>query len=63
MNEAQVIELADRIGYGHLIQILKDAWSEKLQSEWGMSKDTADRGALHICPWCDVDGRTGKAAK
>lgn len=58
-----VTALADVHGYGNLIHRLKEGWSKKLQEEHGMDKGTADRGGLLICPWCDVDCRTGKKAK
>jgi hypothetical protein len=65
-GELDAIKVAKQIGafygYGNIIDHLKDAWSERLQQD-GMSKDAADAGALHICPWCNVDWRTGKKVK
>lgn len=66
-GEAEAIETVKRLGesygYGNLINHLKDAWSESLQTKWNMDKKTADAGALHVCPWCGVDHRTGKVAE
>lgn len=59
----QAIEIGLTWGFGNVIDVLKDAWSEELQRKYGWSKEFADEGALHICPWCNVDSRTGKKRK
>jgi hypothetical protein len=65
LGEEQAIEMmkwvAAQYGYGDMIYHLKNAWSEYLQAD-GMTEDAADRAAFHVCPWCNVDGRTGKKA-
>lgn len=65
-GEAEAIEIVKRLGaeygYGNLISHLKDAWSESHQAQ-GISKQTADTAAGHICVWCGIDRRTGKKPK
>jgi hypothetical protein len=60
---ATAVHLGAIYGYGNLIYHLKDAWSAELQVKYGFDKPAADRAALHICPWCQVDSRTGQVAK
>lgn len=57
---AAVVALADQYGYGNLIARLSDAWSAKLQRNEGLSKNSADLAARHVCVWCGIDSRTGK---
>lgn len=59
---AIVKALGSQYGYGNLISHLRDAWSTDLQEKYGMDKTMADRGAGHICAWCDIDSRTGQKA-
>lgn len=51
--------LGEQYGYGNIILRLKNTWSENLQAN-GMTREAADLGALHVCPWCSTDWRTGK---
>ena len=60
---ATACALGEQYGYGNLIFHLRNAWSETLQREYPLDADASDRGAGHICPWCEVDSRTGKKAK
>lgn len=55
-----VVALAERYGYGNLIDRLKTAWSEKLQRDHGFGARIADLSAGHICVWCNYDTRTGE---
>jgi hypothetical protein len=57
-----VYELGAKYGYGNLIFRLRDAWSASLRIKYGISKEAADRDAGHVCPWCEIDSRTGKKA-
>lgn len=59
---AAVRALGASYGYGNLISHLKQAWSERLQSQ-GISKQAADYGGRLICVWCHTDERTGKKVK
>lgn len=61
----KVIAIAERWGYGNLIDCLKTAWSKKLQADprWPHPRHVADEAAGHICVWCKTDGRTGKKAR
>lgn len=65
-GEASAIQhvrwLGSQFGYGNLILHLRDAWSEFLKRDPGFDQLAADRGAGHICPWCDIDSRTGLKA-
>jgi len=56
----QLLHFGRRHGYGRAMQLLQEEWSKMLQREWGLPRSAADRGALMVCSWCDVDGRTGK---
>lgn len=48
---ALVIAICRQIGYGRVDQIAKQAWLD-------------DHGENRfVCPWCDVDQRTGKKSK
>ena len=60
---ATVKALGAQYGYGNLISHLKQAWSERMQSEWGFDKRAADYQGGLICAWCDTDTRTGKKVK
>ena len=57
-----VIALAERWGYGRVIQIVQNAWSKK-EREAGSSRELADIVSGLICVWCKTDRRTGKQAK
>jgi len=59
---SRAVEIAERWGYGNLIDKLQTAWSKKLQSDprWPHPEHLADMEAGHICVWCKVDRRTGK---
>jgi len=57
-----VRELGRKYGYGRLIQILREAWSEELQNKWHMDTYGAAVGAGFICAWCQIDSRNGKRA-
>ena len=61
-GEDEAIAIVKRMGaeygYGNLIGHLKDAWSESHQRA-GVSKQTANAAAGHICVWCYTDTRTG----
>jgi hypothetical protein len=54
------IAIADKWGYGNVIQALRNSWSKMLQAKWKFDKEAADRGAGHICVWCNIDSRTGR---
>lgn len=58
----KAIAIGERWGFGNVIDVLKTAWSERLQ-DTGLPKDAADAGAHHVCAWCRVDFRTGKKTK
>lgn len=66
-GEQEALDIAAKIGsewgFGNVINHLKNTWSKKLVEDHGFTKDKADAGALHVCPWCHVDGRTEKIVK
>ncbi len=56
--------LCERIGYGRCVQVIQQAWAEKLrQTQPDLSQNSADLAAGIICVWCDTDKRTGKVVK
>jgi hypothetical protein len=63
-EEIQTLKfLGERIGYGRCVQIIQQAWSEKLKQQEGVSQNSADLAAGIICVWCDTDKRTGKVVR
>lgn len=41
-----VLELADKFGYGNLMNHLATRWAEKLMVEWNMTEEAAREGAF-----------------
>lgn len=60
----QLEVLAEKIGYGRVLQVVKHLWYEKeKQGNPQMDDATAARGSGLVCVWCDTDTRTGRPYK
>lgn len=62
---SRTVEVAEKWGYGNVIDWLKTAWSKKMQIDprWPHPRQIADEAAGHICVWCKTDSRTGKKVR
>lgn len=54
---AEALRLGHLYGYGNMIHHLKQAWSDYLVAQYGMSREQADYSAGFVCPTCKSDCR------